>query len=181
MFFNTKWSTKFVFLKDLFILSIFDIKFDFQSRILALSFISRFKKEILENVASLPKILLFRTQRLWKSTTELILRNKLYPSHYYFLRPLYPSLTALLLKEEFLLQAKIDGLRENLGWRNVSIKEHFLLTSINRGKSLSEVLLFEEYGEDMLCTEIVLNVKNNFCTQHVLPMFWAWNFPVLNL
>ena len=28
-----------------------------------------------------------------------------------------------------------------------------------------------ELGENMLCTKIVLNVKNNFCTQHVLPMF----------
>ena len=28
-----------------------------------------------------------------------------------------------------------------------------------------------EHGENMLCTKIVLNVKNNFCTQHVLPMF----------
>ena len=37
------------------------------------------------------------------------------------------------------------------------------------GKSLSEVLLFAEHGERMLCTEIVLNVRNNFCTQHVLP------------
>jgi hypothetical protein len=36
---------------------------------------------------------------------------------------------------------------------------------------LSEALLFAEHGEIMLCTEIVLNVKNNFCTQHVLPMF----------
>ena len=32
------------------------------------------------------------------------------------------------------------------------------------GKSLSE-------GENMLCTKIVLNVRNNFCTQHVLPGF----------
>ena len=36
-------------------------------------------------------------------------------------------------------------------------------------KSLSEALLFAEHGENMLCTKIVLNVKNNFCTQHVLP------------
>ena len=28
-----------------------------------------------------------------------------------------------------------------------------------------------EHGENMLCTEIVLNVKNNFSTQHALPMF----------
>jgi hypothetical protein len=39
------------------------------------------------------------------------------------------------------------------------------------GKSLSEVLLFAEHGENMLCLKIVLNVKNNFCTQHVLPRF----------
>ena len=49
------------------------------------------------------------------------------------------------------------------------------------GKSLSEALLFAEHGENMLCTKIVLNVKNNFCTQHVLPKFWALDFHVLNL
>ena len=38
------------------------------------------------------------------------------------------------------------------------------------GKSLSEALLFAEHGENMLCTKIVLNVRN-FCTQHVLPRF----------
>ena len=37
------------------------------------------------------------------------------------------------------------------------------------GKSLSEALLFAEHGENMLFTKIVLNVTNNFCTQHVLP------------
>ena len=37
------------------------------------------------------------------------------------------------------------------------------------GKSLSEALLFAEHGENMLCTKIVLYVRNNFCTQHVLP------------
>ena len=37
------------------------------------------------------------------------------------------------------------------------------------GKALSEALLFAEYGENMLCTKIVLNVRNNFCTQHVSP------------
>ena len=35
------------------------------------------------------------------------------------------------------------------------------------GKSLSEALLFAEHGENMFCTKIVLNVRNNFCTQHV--------------
>ena len=44
------------------------------------------------------------------------------------------------------------------------------MQTICTGKSLSELLLFAELGENILCTEIVLNVKNNFCTQHVLPM-----------
>ena len=39
------------------------------------------------------------------------------------------------------------------------------------GKSLSEALLFAEHGENMLCTEIVLNFRNNFCTLNVLPKF----------
>ena len=50
------------------------------------------------------------------------------------------------------------------------------------GKSLSEALLFAEHGENMLCTKIVLNVRNNFCTHHVLPrfelgifMYWTCN------
>ena len=38
------------------------------------------------------------------------------------------------------------------------------------GKSLSEALIFAELGENMFCTEIVLNVKKNICTQHVLSM-----------
>ena len=29
-----------------------------------------------------------------------------------------------------------------------------------------------EHGENMLCTEIVLDVQNNLCAQHVLPMFF---------
>ena len=44
-------------------------------------------------------------------------------------------------------------------------------TKKGRGKSLSEALLFAEHGENMLCTKIVLNVRNNFCTQHVFPRF----------
>ena len=36
-------------------------------------------------------------------------------------------------------------------------------------KSLSEALLFAEHEENMLCTKIVLNVRSNFCTRHVLP------------
>jgi hypothetical protein len=52
----------------------------------------------------------------------------------------------------------------------------------NTGKSMSETLLSAEHGESMLCTKIVLNVRNNFCTQHVLPrcelgsfMYWSCN------
>ena len=54
------------------------------------------------------------------------------------------------------------------------------------GKSLSEALLFPENGkafliinikitfengENMFCRKIVLNDRNNFCKQHVLPSF----------
>ena len=58
-----------------------------------------------------------------------------------------------------------------------------LVSSSCTGRSLSEALLFAEHGENMLCTKIVLNVRNNFCTQHVLPRFelglfvyWTWNW-----
>ena len=40
------------------------------------------------------------------------------------------------------------------------------------GKSLSVSFFFVEHGENMLCTEIVSDIQNNFCTQHVLPMFY---------
>ena len=49
------------------------------------------------------------------------------------------------------------------------------------GKSLSETLIFAEHGEKLLCTEIVLNVKNDFCTQHTpcselgIFMYWTCN------
>ena len=50
------------------------------------------------------------------------------------------------------------------------------------GKSLSEALLFAENGENMLCTKFVLNFRNNFCAQYVLPsfelgifMYWTCN------
>ena len=39
------------------------------------------------------------------------------------------------------------------------------------GKSLTEALLFAEHGENMLCTKIVLNVRNICCTQHILSRF----------
>ena len=41
--------------------------------------------------------------------------------------------------------------------------------AIVTGKSLSEALLFADHWENMLCTKIVLNVRNKLCTQHVLP------------
>ena len=39
------------------------------------------------------------------------------------------------------------------------------------GKSLSEALLIAEHGENILCTKIVLNVRNNFCAQHISGSF----------
>ena len=47
----------------------------------------------------------------------------------------------------------------------------FLQIFPDTDKSLSEALLFAEHEENMLYTKIVLNVRNNFCTQHVLPRF----------
>ena len=44
----------------------------------------------------------------------------------------------------------------------------FFIRIFFTGKSLSQALLFAEHGENMLFTKI-LNVRNNFCTQHVLP------------
>ena len=55
------------------------------------------------------------------------------------------------------------------GSKELSWKKHNC--HLDTGKSLSEALLFAEHGENMLCTKIVLNVRNNFCTQHVLPRF----------
>ena len=43
--------------------------------------------------------------------------------------------------------------------------------NISTGKSLSEAFLFAEHVQNILCTKIVLNFGNNFCTQHVLPRF----------
>ena len=32
-------------------------------------------------------------------------------------------------------------------------------------------ILSSEHMENMMCTEIDFDIQNNFCTQHVLPMF----------
>ena len=65
-------------------------------------------------------------------------------------------------------------------WWNINMESYKIVQYT--GKSLSEALLFAEHGENMLCTKIVLNVRNNFCTQHVLPrfelgifMYWTCN------
>ena len=71
----------------------------------------------------------------------------------------------------------------------------YSVKNLGTGKSMSEALSFastnpqynnrlfielplqymkipsSEHGENMLCTEIVLSVKNNFCTQHVFLRF----------
>ena len=54
---------------------------------------------------------------------------------------------------------------------------HLTLT-VGTGKFLSEAFLFAEHGEKMLCTKIVLNVRNNFCTELVLPRFGLGIFNV---
>ena len=42
---------------------------------------------------------------------------------------------------------------------------HYITSSIHENSMLKP-------GENMLCTEIVSDIQNNFCTQHVLPMFY---------
>ena len=48
-----------------------------------------------------------------------------------------------------------------------------------------EVSTWKLQAPNMLCTQIVwffcFDIQNNLCTQHVLSMFWACNFHVLNL
>ena len=67
------------------------------------------------------------------------------------------------------------------------IKIDIQFTTIT-GKSLSEALLFAEYGENMMCTKIVLNVRNNFCPGLSLEFSCieiviqlTWSFRVLKL
>ena len=66
-------------------------------------------------------------------------------------------------------------------WVNILSETREDTLNEDTGKSLSEALLFAEHGENMLCTKIVLNVRNNFCTQHFLPRFKLGIFHVLNL
>ena len=42
------------------------------------------------------------------------------------------------------------------------ITGHVIYNPAYTGKSLSEALLFAEHGENMLCTEIVFDIQNNF-------------------
>ena len=54
-----------------------------------------------------------------------------------------------------------------------SINPKILVFAMGQWQVTVQVNLCQKlfFFENMLCTEIVLNVKNNFCTQHVLPMF----------
>ena len=65
---------------------------------------------------------------------------------------------------------------------NSYIWKSYKIFQNSKGKSLSEAFLFAVHGWKMLCTIIVLNARNNFCTQHVLPrfelgifMYWTCN------
>jgi hypothetical protein len=64
-------------------------------------------------------------------------------------------------------------------FKYISINIKFDMIQVNLCQKL---FFFAEHGENMLCTKIVLNVGNNFCTQHFLPrfelgtfMFWTCN------
>ena len=51
----------------------------------------------------------------------------------------------------------------------------------NTGKSLSEALLFAEHGENMLCTKIVLNVRNDFCINNIFSPGLSLEFSCIEL
>ena len=61
----------------------------------------------------------------------------------------------------------LDGGRIGVAAQALGIAQN----AFDTGKSLSEALLFVKHEENMLCTKIVLNVRNNFCAQHGLPRF----------
>ena len=95
-------------------------------------------------------------------------------AHYWLMNPAYAEMSNKKLLEDFkqkkkhvLADTNVPEYLENLVNRPMDVAQLIPVT----GKSLSEALLFEEHWENMLCTEIVLNVKNYFCTQHVLSMF----------
>ena len=81
----------------------------------------------------------------------------------------------LAVVAEFLLisSAQLSEMSEKRGKFMIRLLEFEAFSQACTGKSLSEDLLFADHGENILCTEIVLNVKKKFCTQHVLPMFCA--------
>ena len=47
---------------------------------------------------------------------------------------------------------------------NMTTDVHWITSSIHKNSKL-------QLGKNMLCTEIVSDIQNNLCTQHVLPMF----------
>mgnify|MGYP001489392112 CR=1 FL=1 len=62
-----------------------------------------------------------------------------------------------------LKQLNLDHKKLGIKKRETSVESQ-LVQDTSTGKSLSEALLFADHGENMLCTKIVLNVRNNFCT-----------------
>ena len=61
-------------------------------------------------------------------------------------------------------------------WCNWKVKTDAFKSGLCQSKKVQvifcqKLFFFAEHGENMLCTKIVLNVRNNFCAQHVLPRF----------
>ena len=84
---------------------------------------------------------------------------------------LFTYFLELIAKKKSRIGKTIQHISNILFMFSTNVIRSWSFSLADTGKSLSEALLFAEHGENMLCTEIVLNVKNNFCTQHVLPMF----------
>ena len=73
-----------------------------------------------------------------------------------------------------------NGAAANMSFTGKSLSEALIFASIN--PQYYDILFIElqvqyvkipssEPGENMLCREIDFDIRNNFCTQHVLPMF----------
>ena len=100
--------------------------------------------------------------------TKSIMSSELYFSIFFY---------QISLKENSSRQSEKDLSKYN-AWQQLKIfQQQRNLNSTEEevikdtGKFLSEALLFAEHGENMLCTKIGLNLRNNFCKQHVLPRF----------
>ena len=94
-------------------------------------------------------------------TLEVVVRDR--GSYNIYMTKIFQEVAVVFIRKYFFVSTNLANVFDRASPLNSF--------GFSTGKSLSEALLFGEHWENMLCTEIVPNVKNNFCIQHVLPMF----------